>query len=152
MDPLSIAAGAAGLATGCGTIVKTLYTWIDDTASVDVNVAGLCDEVTALARVLDSVSNASISAPHVAMPEIDPDGCLWITVKATLGDINSTLDKLNLLLAGVQKTSSVFSRGFLRKPSKQTKLTMRLKDITQYKDRIKAYNTAMTSALQMINV
>jgi hypothetical protein len=152
MDPLSIAAGAAGLASGCGAIIETIYTWIDDTVDVDENVAGLYEEVSALARVLNSVSNASISAPRVVIAEIDPDESLWITVKATLGDIRSTLDKLNQLVADVQKSSGVFSRGFLRKPTKQLKFSMRLKDITMYKDRIKSYNTAMTGALQMINV
>ncbi|KAK3936725.1 heat shock 70 kDa protein 12B [Diplogelasinospora grovesii] len=152
MDPLSIAASAAGLATGCSKIVSTLYTWIDDTIDVDENVAGLCEEVTALARVLESVSNASIKAPRVVIAEIDPDESLWITVKATLGDIKSTLDKVNQLLAEIQNSSGVFARGFFRKPAKQIRFTMRSKDITLYKDRIKSYNNAMTSALQMINV
>jgi hypothetical protein len=151
MDPLSIASGAAGLATGCAAIVQTLYTWIDDTIAVDENVAGLCEEVKALARALDSVSNASKQAPRVVIAEIDPDGGLWETVRATLGDIQGTLDKLNQLLAEVQK-NSVFSRGFLRRPTKQIKFSMKLKDITTFKDRIKSYNTAMNSALQMINV
>ncbi|KAK3381886.1 hypothetical protein B0H63DRAFT_376962, partial [Podospora didyma] len=153
MDPLSIAAGAAGLTTGCATIVRTIYTLIDDTVDVDENVSGLCDEVAALSRVLESVSQASISAPRVVIAEVDPDESLWITVKATLGDIKTTLDKLNQLLAEIQKAStSVFSRGFLRKPTKQLRFSMRLKDITIHRDRIKSYNTAMTSALQMINV
>jgi len=152
MDPLSIAAGAAGLATGCAKIATTLYTFIDDTLEVDENVAGIYEEVRALGRILDSVSNASLSAPRVVVAEIDPDESLWITVKATLGDIKNTLDKLDQLVAKVQSSSGVFSRGFLRKPTKQIKFAMRLKDITIYKDRIKSYNTAMTSALQMINV
>ena len=152
MDPLSIAASAAGLATGCTKIVGTLYTWIDDTVAVDENVAGLCDEVAALGRVLNSISNASISAPRVVIVEIDPDEGLWIAVKTTLDDINSTLSKLSQLLAEVQKGSGVFSRGFLRKPTKQIKFSMRSKDIAVYRDRVKSYSTAMTSALQMINV
>ncbi|KAH7009814.1 hypothetical protein EDB80DRAFT_414451 [Ilyonectria destructans] len=153
MDPLSIAASAAGLASGCAGIIGTLYTWIDDTIDVDENVSGLVEEVTALSRVLESVSNASIKARKVVVAEIDPDGNLWISVRDTLGDISSTLDKLKLLLADVQKSStSVFSRGFLRKPTKQIRFSLRLKDINNFKERIKSYNTAMASALQMINV
>jgi hypothetical protein len=41
MDPVSIAAGAAGLAVSCATIVKTLYGWIDDTVDIDENVSSL---------------------------------------------------------------------------------------------------------------
>lgn len=153
MDPLSIAASAAGLASGCAAIIGILYTWIDDTIDVDENVSGLVEEVTALSRVLESVSNASTKARKVVVAEIDPDGNLWISVRDTLGDISSTLEKLKVLLADVQKSStSVFSRGFLRKPTKQIKFSLRLKDINNFKERIKSYNTAMTSALQMINV
>lgn len=153
MDPLSIAASAAGLASGCAGIIGILYTWIDDTIDVDENVSGLVEEVTALSRVLESVSNASTKARKVVVAEIDPGGNLWISVRDTLGDISSTLEKLKVLLADVQKSStSVFSRGFLRKPTKQIKFSLRLKDINNFKERIKSYNTAMTSALQMINV
>jgi hypothetical protein len=152
MDPLSIAASAAGLATGCIKIVATLYTWIDDTIAVDENVAGLCDEVKALGRVLESISSASTSAPRPVMAEIDPDGGLWAVVQATLGDINDTLAKLSQILNEVEQSSGIFSRGFLKKPAKQIKFGFRSKEIATYKDRVQSYNTAMTSALQMINV
>lgn len=152
MDPLSIAASAAGLATGCTQIVTTLYTWIDDTIAVDENVAGLCNEVKALGRVLESISNASTSALRPVMAEIDPDGSLWAVVMATLGDIDNTLTKLDQILNDVQKSSGVFSRSFLRRPTKQIKFSFRSKEIAMHKDRVQSYNTAMTSALQMINV
>ncbi|KAH6848057.1 hypothetical protein B0I37DRAFT_156498 [Chaetomium sp. MPI-CAGE-AT-0009] len=152
MDPLSIAASAAGLATACTKIVTTLYTWIDDTIAVDENVAGLSDEIKALARVLESISSASTLTLRPVMAEIDPDGSLWAVVKATLGDINNTLAKLAQLLDEVQTSSRVFSRGFLRKPTKQIKFGFRSKEITTYKVRVQSYNTAVTSALQMINV
>ncbi|KXX77095.1 Kinesin light chain 1 [Madurella mycetomatis] len=152
MDPLSIAASAAGLATGCTKIVATLYIWIDDTIAVDENVAGLCDEVKALGRVLESISSAAISAPRPVIAEIDPDGSLWAVVKATLDDINNILVKLSQLLSEVQKSSGVFSRSFLREPTKQIKFGFRSKEIATYKNRVQSYNTAMTSALQMINV
>ncbi|KAF4953083.1 hypothetical protein FGADI_6233 [Fusarium gaditjirri] len=151
MDPLSIASGAAGLAISCATIVKTLYTWIDDTVDVDENVSNLLEEVSILSRVLDSVSNASGRVPQVVVAEIDPGNALWGSISATLDDIKNTFNKLNQLMAELEKTNR-FSRGFLRKPTKQIKFSLRSKDITLYKDRIKSYNTAMTSAFQMINV
>ncbi|TXC08313.1 hypothetical protein FocTR4_00003421 [Fusarium oxysporum f. sp. cubense] len=151
MDPLSIASGAAGLAISCATIVKTLYTWIDDTVDVDENVSNLFEEVSILSRVLDSVSNASGRVPQAVVAEIDPGNALWGSISATLDDIKNTFNKLNQLMAELEKTS-LFSRGFLRKPTKQIKFSLRSKDITIYKDKIKSYNTAMTSAFQMINV
>lgn len=151
MDPLSIASGAAGLAISCATIVKTLYTWIDDTVDVDENVSNLLEEVTILSRVLDSVSNASGRVPQAIVAEIDPGNALWGSISATLDDIQNTFDKLKQLMAELEKTNRL-SRGFLRKPTKQIKFSLRSKDITIYKDRIKSYNTAMTSAFQMLNM
>ncbi|KAG5805454.1 hypothetical protein H9Q74_010224 [Fusarium xylarioides] len=151
MDPLSIASGAAGLAISCATIIKTLYTWIEDTVEVDENVSNLLEEVSILSRVLDSVSNASGRVPQAVVAEIDPGNALWGSISATLDDIKNTFNKLNQLMTELEKTNR-FNRGFLRKPTKQIKFSLRSKDITIYKDRIKSYNTAMTSAFQMINV
>ncbi|RYC79538.1 hypothetical protein BFJ63_vAg17574 [Fusarium oxysporum f. sp. narcissi] len=152
MDPVSIAAGAAGLAVSCATIVKTLYGWIDDTVDIDENVSSLCTEVTTLSRVLNSISNRSVQVPRVAIAEIDPDNGLWGSLRATLDDVKRTFEKLDQLLAELEKSSCFFSRGFLRRPSKQIRFSLRSKEITIYKDRIKSYNTAMTSALQMLNI
>ncbi|KAL5609554.1 hypothetical protein FOVSG1_004235 [Fusarium oxysporum f. sp. vasinfectum] len=124
MDPLSIASGAAGLAISCATIVKTLYTWIDDTVDVDENVSNLFEEVSILSRVLDSVSNASGRVPQAVVAEIDPGNALWGSISATLDDIKNTFNKLNQLMAELEKTS-LFSRGFLRKPTKQIKFSLR---------------------------
>jgi hypothetical protein len=151
MDPLSIASGAAGLAAGCAKIGNIIYTWIQDTIDIDVNVSGLCEEVKALTRVLESISNASIQIPQAVITEIDPGTKLLISIKATMNDIETTLDKLSRLLADIQK-SSFFTRGFLRKSAKQIRLSQRLKDITALRERMKSYNSAMTSALQMLNV
>ncbi|KAK2684677.1 hypothetical protein QWA68_016562 [Fusarium oxysporum] len=152
MDPVSIAAGAAGLTVSCGTIVKTLYGWIHDTVDVDENISSLCDEVTTLSRVLESISNTSVQAPVAVTVEIDPDNGLWGSLRTTLDDVKGTFEKLNQLLAELEKSSSFFSRGFLRKPRKQIRFSLRSKEITIYKERIKSYNTAMTSALQMLNI
>ncbi|KAK0742931.1 hypothetical protein B0T18DRAFT_391809 [Schizothecium vesticola] len=129
------------------------FMWkVDDTIAVDENVAGLCDEIKALGRVLESISSASTSAPRPVLAEIDPDGSLWAVVIATLGGIDNTLAKLSQLPKEVKKSDGAFSRGFLRKPTKQIKFGFRSKDIATCKDRVQSYNTAMTSALQMINV
>lgn len=151
MDPLSIATGAAGLAISCTTIVKTLYTWIDDTIDVDENVSNLFEEISSLSRALESIRSASVRVSQAILAEIDPGNGLWSTIGATFIDMQTTFNRLNQLMAELEKTS-FFSRGFLRKPTKQIRFSLRSKDISTHRDRIKSYNTAMISALQMINV
>jgi hypothetical protein len=151
MDPLSIAAGAVGLATASSKIVTTLYTWIDDTVDVDDTVRGLCDETAALSRVLDTLADAVSRTPRLIIADLDADGSLFERVRATMDDIKVLLDKLSAALVVVDKLPR-FAVGILRRPAKQVKFSLKSRDIAAYKDRIKTYNAAMTSTLQMINV
>lgn len=150
MDPLSIATGSASLVVLCVQVSATLYTWIDDTRQVDTNVAALCEEILALSRVLDAISKTWKRNPQIASAQTD-DGTLWISVKASIDDCKATLEKLNLMLDDVQKGSFV-GRGFLRKPAKQIKFSLKTKDISVYQQRMQSYNSAMQSALHMINL
>lgn len=85
------------------------------------------EEIGALSRVLEAVSNACGLVPSAVIAQIDPDSGLWTTVTATLTDIKITIDKLNELLGEVDKSSSFFSRGSLRKPTKHIKFVLRLR-------------------------
>jgi hypothetical protein len=172
MDPLSIAAGAAGLVgtcvkvllhsltlrmvavsarTNCLQISASLYTFIDDTRNVDSNITGLCDEILGLSRVLDAISKSWSQSPLIALAQADPDGNLWISVKTSIDECKRTLEKLDRELNNVQK-DSLFGKGFMRRPTKQLKLNMKMKDIHLYRQQVQSYSGGMQSALQMINV
>ena len=56
MDPFSIAAGSAGLATLCVQCSTFLYQFYESTQKVDADVTAFCDEVDTLAQVLDALS------------------------------------------------------------------------------------------------
>ena len=150
MDPLSIATGSASLVVLCVKTSASLYSWIDDTRQVDSNVAALCDEILALSRVLDAISKTCKRNPQIAAPRTG-DGSLWISVKASLDDCTATLEKMSLMLDEVQK-GEFMGRGFLRRPTKQIKFSSKTKDIVVYKQRVQSYNSAMQSALHMINL
>lgn len=151
MDPLSIATGSASLVVMCVQVSATLYSWIDETRQVDTNVAALCEEILALSRVLDSISKTWKRNPQIANAQTDPDGTLWVSVKASIDDCKATLEKMSLMLDDVQKGGFV-GRGFLRRPTKQIKFSLKTKDISVYKQRVQSYNSAMQSALHMINL
>ena len=131
-----------------------LYTWIDDTIEVDLTVAGLYEEVKTLSSVLESVAKAANQiASSLGTAGVEPDGDLWGLVKTLLDDIKSTLSRLAGLLGEVQKVGgSALTRGVLRRPVKLMRLKLKLKELTAFRERIRSYNAAMNSALQMINV
>lgn len=76
---------------------------------------------------------------------------LFWTTRSTLDAIRTTLDKLDAALAVVDKRSRL-GRGFLRRPVKHAKLSLKAGDITAYRERIKSYNIVLTSILQMVNL
>ena len=151
MDPLSIATGSAGLVVLCVRISTILYNWIRDTSEVDSNVSGLCEEIVSLSRTLDAISTSWRQNRLVAAAQVDPDGNLWASVGASLNDCKTTLEALDDKLNSVRKTGFL-GKGFLRKPTKQVKFNLKMNDIVTYRQRFQSYNTAMASALQMINV
>jgi hypothetical protein len=151
MDPLSIVAGAAGLTTTCIKISTVLYTFIDNTRNVDSNVAGLYEEVKGLLQVLEAINKSWNQNSATVLRQVDLGGTLWSTVKASLDDCRTTLEKLDNELNEVQATGFL-GRSFLRRPVTQIKFNMRMTDITVYKQRVHSHNSAMQSALQMISV
>ena len=151
MDPLSIAASATGLATACVKLSKVLYIWVDETRSVDTNVSGFGDEILSLSRVLDAVGKSIKENPVINAPGSDGNRELWSNLKITLDDCRTTLNKLNEILAEVQ-SAAPFGLSMLRRPVKQIKLSLKMKDIEVYRQRIQHFNGAMQLPLQMINV
>jgi hypothetical protein len=128
-----------------------LYTFVDDARSVDDSISSLCKEIMGLSRVLEAVSQAWKQNPLLVAAQVNTGGSLWISVRASLDDCKSTLEKLEKKIDEVQK-SSFLGRGFLRKPTMSIKLNMKMRDITMFKQQVHSYNSAMQSALQMINM
>jgi hypothetical protein len=118
---------------------------------VDSNVNDLLQEILGLSRVSEAVSQSWRQNPMIAAAQINSDGNLWGSVRASLDDCQRTLGKLNQKLDELQNRG-VFARGFLRKPTKLFMLNMKMKDILLFKQQIHSYNNAMHSALLMINL
>jgi Fungal N-terminal domain of STAND proteins len=151
MDPISIAASSAGLAVTCVKISALLYTWIEETRNVDTAVSDFCEETIALSRVLDTISK-SLKQSHIIVASTSgANQDLWSSLKATLDDCGSTLDKLDQKLEEV-KGSAPSGLAMLRRPIKHFRLSLKIKDIALFRERIQFYNGAMQLPLQMINV
>jgi len=122
MDPLSIATGAASLATTC-TRVKLavtiasqtgvmlilrdqisffLYRIINATRKVHPTLATLCNEINSLSGLLESVGNTLQNCQALALQHVDAE--LWCRVHISLEDCKSTLESLDKAVNGVQGT------------------------------------------------
>ncbi|KAH7120624.1 hypothetical protein EDB81DRAFT_766677 [Dactylonectria macrodidyma] len=94
MHPYPALPGIPRKMTICFLLSKVaLLCWIDDTREVNSHVSLLCDEITALSRVLKAISNASVKAPQVIIAEIDPDGqledCCLVSARAPSSSIDT---------------------------------------------------------------
>jgi hypothetical protein len=87
----------------------------------------------------------------IVAAEASRNGNVWASVEASIDDCKKTLQKLDAKVDEVQ-TLGFVGRGLFRKRSKLIKLNMKMKDILLFKQQVHSYNSAMQSALQMINV
>ncbi|TLD34661.1 Dimethyl-sulfide monooxygenase [Venturia nashicola] len=150
MDPLSIATGSASLATSCFKIGSILYTFIDETRSVDKNVAALIAEVKGLLHVLETVSKSLNHDALVGLRSSDHVH-LWTMVEASLQECGTTLDKLETMLQDLNGTAN--SRfGVLRRPIMKVRLNMKLKEIGDFQQQVRSHYSGMQLTLGTINV
>ena len=151
MDPLSIAAGATGLATLCFQCSKAMYQLYDSTQMVDVNITSFCDEVDTLARVLGDLSNSFDHPRILAVVESarqEYDGRLWANVDTLISKCRRSMESLNVILQKINKDSgSVFN-----KPIKQFRLRFRTDDIIRLRGQIQSHKLMMQITLQSISM
>jgi hypothetical protein len=169
MDPLSIAVGAASLATTCTRVRLArsvplsagvalilrdqisffLYHVINTTRKVHSTLAALCNDINSLSGLLESVSNTLQSCQALALQHVDKD--LWHRIHASLEDCRSTLEFLEAKVNEIQGTPET-SAILKTRPALQLKLSWRSDEISGYRERIRKCNCAMQMAFQVINV
>ncbi|OCK76734.1 hypothetical protein K432DRAFT_445813 [Lepidopterella palustris CBS 459.81] len=149
MDPLSIAAGSAGLAGFCFKISAFLYNFVDDTRNVDRNVSDLISEIRSLSQVLHTINKSLEDNTLVALSRNNEH--LWVNVDSSLQDCKNTLEILYQMLKDLED-GGASGLGVLRKPVKQVRLNMKTKDILFFKQQVHSHYSAMQLALQTINV
>ena len=142
MNPLSAAAIA---------ISKTLKSWIEQSRKVDATVGDLRKEMLSLSTVLDAVSSGVKELRLLDAAAFNRDRESWSCVNSHLDGCKSTLKMMRLALEEVE-TNDTSTRGFFRRPVKQTSLSIRTKEIDLYRQRVRNHNRTMQLPLQMINM
>jgi hypothetical protein len=99
----------------------------------------------------ETISKSWKQLPPIIIAKADPDGYLWITVKASIDDCSKSLRNLDGVVNYIEK-ESFFGQSFLRKPAKSIRLNRKTKDILVPRQQVQSYSVSMQSALQMINV
>lgn len=154
MDPLSVIASVASVASVVFQVSSTLYSFVQAAKVVDETVRSLCAEVDGITRVLDGITS-SLKSPSlvVAKTVAKSNGSneLWDTVLGSLADCRDTLERLNKALIGTHARSTG-GRSWMRQSARQLKLSMNDGDIRTYRSQLHTHNMTLQITLQIINV
>lgn len=154
MEPLSIAASASALATFALRASKAIYTCVDEVRTADATLVQLKSEVDALQSGLESIASTfeSDEVQHLyggKFQNLSQSAKLLTSVKPLLTDCAVTLQKLEVLLSGIE-TKPGRAREIFRKPVKAVKINLRTRDIEFIRHQIRSYSSAMQMTLHMV--
>ncbi|KAK3377112.1 hypothetical protein B0T24DRAFT_235462 [Lasiosphaeria ovina] len=149
MDPLSIVVSSASLAAFCGKVSILIYDFVDGTANVDDNLAGMKREVEGLGRVLDAIGHSKVGSSDIEAASRDSGRELVSSLHESLWDCRGSLEKLAEALASVNKPRSLL---WSSRPGRQIRLSLKAKDIAQYRQQIKSHTQDMQLSLGVISL
>jgi hypothetical protein len=152
-DPVSIIAGAAGLADVCVRLAKFLKQAIDGFQKVDKDLEDLSKEITALRTVSDLIKRSF---------EIDMAGTTnsrdsqiianhWHATRATLAGCQVVVERLNTLMTTVMRTGGSKSdkwnslRKYLKHQSKD-------EEFMALRRSLNAHHNALQTSLAAVNM
>jgi hypothetical protein len=148
MDPFSIATTTLGLLGGCGKVTAYIFQYVQNCQAIDQHVEALGIEVDGLSQVLRNFHDA-FSTSRSVHGGTEKEGGQWRIVKSSMENCQRTLDKLERLLEGVNKTET---GGIFRRPVKKFKLDLKTPDIENFKQQIATYTRTVQLSLQLITV
>ncbi|KAK0712658.1 hypothetical protein B0T26DRAFT_752863 [Lasiosphaeria miniovina] len=149
MDPLSIVVSSASLAEFCGKVSILIYDFIDGSANVDYNLAGMKREVEGLGRVLDAIGHSKVGSSDIEAASRDSGRELVSSLHESLWDCRGSLEKLAEALASFNKPRSLL---WSSRPGRQIRLSLKAKDIAQYRQQIKSHTQDMQLSLGVISI
>lgn len=149
MNPLSIAASSIALVTFCAQVVGILSQFIDQANRVDDTVKAFFDEISALSRVLSSISS-SFTDPALSsrIALTGHEGQHWRDVLTSMEDCRRTLERLLKILGKVRSEE----KGALRRTRKQFLLNVASGEIAVLRNQILLFTQTLQISLQMINL
>lgn len=103
MDPLSLSSAAGGTTLSCGRISCSLINYADDVKNIDVAVASFRTEVNSLEDLLITIDTSHKAYPVTAE---DTNAPLWSSIKTSLDDCDSTLQRLDSELDKIKQKNS----------------------------------------------
>jgi hypothetical protein len=154
MDPLSISASAAALATFALRASKAIYTCIDEVKSADATLLQLNSEVGALQSGLESIASTFRSDEVQQLYDgnsqnLPQSAKLLASVKPLMTDCEVTLERLEVLLGGIETKPG---QTLFRKPVKAIKINVKIKEIEFIRHQIRSYSSAMHMTLHMVGM
>ncbi|KAK3374304.1 hypothetical protein B0T24DRAFT_594407 [Lasiosphaeria ovina] len=155
MDPLSIACGAAALASTATSISIWLCNLIKDVKNVDTKIHDLSSEVTRLTDLLTSVEHTVRKCQEISLTLAHLDEHMWQQIDNALVDCKVTLEELDrttMRISGEYNTDAKSITRLLKKPSMHFRFTVHGDEVSDLTKKIYKSNCSMQTALAVVNV
>lgn len=153
MDPLTILSTSAALVTTCVRLSDYIYTLVDKTLTVDNAVRVLGVEIESLSHVLRAIRTSfgdQLLAKTALSAHTGYELQHWENVSRSMRDCQETLERLERVVGKLNKGDKL--NGFLRRPKKMIKMSMKTETIAVLKQEIACYRQTMHLSLQLISV
>jgi uncharacterized protein YoxC len=123
---------------------------VEATKAADTTVQSLHREVKALDDNLKSLSHTLRGCQSQALTLMHMNDDIWRSIENNLHDCGEALEELQALVEEVRKPTA--SRNIFRKPNLAMRLTLRKKEISEFQDKISKSNSAMQTAVGVVNL
>ena len=155
MDPLSIAAGAAGLAAFAGNVAKLVYKTVQKYRDVDQDIEVLVNEIYSLSNSLVSIGNSKKSPTFISSVLRTTPGNesrkRLDYIHTILEDCKNTLKDLETLLYTIH-TGNEISQAIARKPTIALKLHLESQGLGRLRRRLDDYRSVTQIESQVLDL
>jgi hypothetical protein len=145
VDPLSISTGVLTLLGVCVNVGVELKTFRNSVTVVDATINGLLRDVENLQQVLESMKDTFEA--DITGSATGHIGNHWRNVSKSLQNGQNTLNKLQELLEGVNRSTTI-----LDGPRKQVRLKAAMEQIATFRHQIQSYRDALHLSLQTVTL
>jgi tetratricopeptide (TPR) repeat protein len=151
MDPFSIAIGTVQIAGACSAAMTMIIKWGIDIRTAEERISGFFNEIHSLSTTytdLKEVLESKLLKEEVRNATKTHEGRhLWAQIKTALDDSIQTVERINEILKGIDKSSGLF-----KKTRTQLAESLHKGELANLRERIRFFNANISLPIQMIGV
>ena len=149
MDPLSVAAAAAGLWKTSCEIAKIMYKITDRTSTVNKRLADFASEVNSVSRILQAITS-TLNDRRLPLGESSSSPDVWIALLGAIDDLRLYFNKLQAKLNNIQAKSENYT--LFKLAIRAFELSLSQENIDNLRSFLVGHKLSLNIALQIVQI